>query len=793
MHTPSTSLLAFVNPALLGWLAAAAVPVVIHLLARRQYRKVTWAAMEFLAAARRKTARRLRLEQFLLLSLRTLLVAVFVLAVADPRGCRNTPMSAAALGGGRHHILLIDNTLSTRYVEGDASVAARIRETAERLLDSAPPGAADAWTVLTLARPAALETEVPLRDRSQLVAVLGRIEAGESAADPAGALRKAAEILRARDADFDAQTVYVLTDNARSAWSPGAEPDRTVAAAIRDLLQPEPSESGAAVRPAAVTVIDLGPREPLRNVAVTHITVDRLSETDPEVNRSGVPVTVAVRNTGESSADGVRVKLSARPDVQLSKIVSEPLFLKPGQTASATFAVQFAAGGSHVFTAELVADAAGSRPWDDGLADDNVRRRALPVHRKLPVLLLDGEPGDSPGRRETVFLRPTFEVGDAAAVFEPRVAAWTPQEARAADPSRWALTVLANVESPDSGFARRLRKHVWDGGAAMLFVGSRVIAGDWNERLFSPLPGADRDAEPWLVEPLLPGTLGREVPADPKGGEPFRFAYPAGRTEPHPVVAFLAGTEAEKSLETAATRQYLKLEIDPKAVGVERVLDFSTGDPAIVIRRFGRGRVALITTSADADWSAFGARPVLFVPVIRRLALDLIAPQTADLFNRTVGDPLDFEPRFGERLAQPSLERLDANAPAPVELPPDAGTGGRPVHLDRLARSGAYRLSDGGGRGPRWYFAVNPDPVESDLSRPDRAELDKLLGLEDPSAEAARSRLTLISDPAELDALLAEGAGDAGRWGRRLLWVVLAMLILETLLARWFDRRREEI
>ena len=128
-----------------------------------------------------------------------------------------------------------------------------------------------------------------------------------------------------------------------------------------------------------------------------------------------------------------------------------------------------------------------------------------------------------------------------------------------------------------------------------------------------------------------------------------------------------------------------------------------------------------------------------------------------------------------------------------MELPPDAGTAGRPVHLDRLARAGVYRLSDAGGRGPRWYFAVDPDPVESDLSRPDRAELDKLLGLADPSAEAIRSRLTLISDPAELDALLAEGAGDAGRWGRRLLWVVLGMLILETLLARWFDRRREEI
>ena len=47
-------------------LAAAGVPVLIHLLNRRRFKEVTWAAMQFLLAAVRKNRRRIRVEQWLL-------------------------------------------------------------------------------------------------------------------------------------------------------------------------------------------------------------------------------------------------------------------------------------------------------------------------------------------------------------------------------------------------------------------------------------------------------------------------------------------------------------------------------------------------------------------------------------------------------------------------------------------------------------------------------------------------------------------------------------------------------
>jgi hypothetical protein len=72
-------------PAMLGWLAAATVPVLIHLLTRQRSRRVEWGAMEFLLKAVKKQQRRVRLEDLLLLLLRVAAIVMLVLALAEPR------------------------------------------------------------------------------------------------------------------------------------------------------------------------------------------------------------------------------------------------------------------------------------------------------------------------------------------------------------------------------------------------------------------------------------------------------------------------------------------------------------------------------------------------------------------------------------------------------------------------------------------------------------------------------------------------------------------------------------
>src|SRR5262245_2567546 len=100
---------------------AAAVPVVIHLLNRRRYRVVDWAAMRFLLAAQKQNVRRLRLEQWLLLAVRALFLAlvVFAMAAVTPwaeavwqRLVPGAVIAGPAVTGRTHKVVVLDASLS---------------------------------------------------------------------------------------------------------------------------------------------------------------------------------------------------------------------------------------------------------------------------------------------------------------------------------------------------------------------------------------------------------------------------------------------------------------------------------------------------------------------------------------------------------------------------------------------------------------------------------------------------------------------------------------------------------
>src|SRR5438105_13666856 len=67
----------FANP---GYLAAGGAlissPIIIHLINRLRFKRLRWAAMEFLLKAQKRTRKRLIIEQLLLLAMRCFLVAL---------------------------------------------------------------------------------------------------------------------------------------------------------------------------------------------------------------------------------------------------------------------------------------------------------------------------------------------------------------------------------------------------------------------------------------------------------------------------------------------------------------------------------------------------------------------------------------------------------------------------------------------------------------------------------------------------------------------------------------------
>src|SRR6187399_198171 len=134
--------MSFLNPILLGGLAAVSVPIIIHLLNRRKFRKVVWAAMKFLQNAVEQNQRRMRIEDMILLALRCLLLALLALALARPafKSASSDVFGQSKVTG----VIILDNSYSMGMSDGTTTRFEKARQAAEQALETMPAGSATA-------------------------------------------------------------------------------------------------------------------------------------------------------------------------------------------------------------------------------------------------------------------------------------------------------------------------------------------------------------------------------------------------------------------------------------------------------------------------------------------------------------------------------------------------------------------------------------------------------------------------------------------------------------------------
>ncbi|MCA1685205.1 MAG: BatA domain-containing protein, partial [Planctomycetia bacterium] len=122
------------NPLLIWGTLLGAVPVIIHLLNRRRFRRVEWAPMRHLKLTIQRNRRRVRIEQWLLLLVRVALPVVLFVALARPL-VNPTGLERWLGGAGREsHVVLVDDSLSMGYASNGPPAFRRAREVAAALL-----------------------------------------------------------------------------------------------------------------------------------------------------------------------------------------------------------------------------------------------------------------------------------------------------------------------------------------------------------------------------------------------------------------------------------------------------------------------------------------------------------------------------------------------------------------------------------------------------------------------------------------------------------------------------------
>src|SRR5690606_29418948 len=224
------SMIAFLNPWVLAGLLAAGIPILLHLVARRRPPTVVFPAVRYLRSTTQEHQKRLKLQNWVLLLLRTLLIIALVLAAAGPTVQRTgVPGHApSAL------VVILDNSASSAAVTDGTPLLARLRQAARSALARAT--AEDALWLL-------LADGVPRRgDAGMLTALVDSTGPSPMRMDLGQAVALAGEILAAAVLPGE---ILVLSDLQASAMTPAAVRQPVIVG--RTASEPPPNAGVAAL------------------------------------------------------------------------------------------------------------------------------------------------------------------------------------------------------------------------------------------------------------------------------------------------------------------------------------------------------------------------------------------------------------------------------------------------------------------------------------------------------------------------------------------------------------------
>jgi hypothetical protein len=317
----------------------------------------------------------------------------------------------------------------------------------------------------------------------------------------------------------------------------------------------------------------------------------------------------------------------------------------------------------------------------NALPDDDVRELALDRAAELSVLLVDGDPAPNQLDDELRFIGLALSFGSESRS-APRLTRIDGDGLAATDFLPFDVVVLANVRAPDAEVSARLSHFVERGGGLLITSGEHLDAFAYRGRLGKLMPALPRSiapASPALGFKVAPGESADVLPDHGVG------------------------------LETASTFERLLVE-QPSAPS-RTVLSYTDGTPALVLGTLGTGKVALLTTSLDDDWTDLPLTPG-FLPLIHGLVRGLSAVDALPKGPQRAGTVLTARVPLGARslyLVTPDGRRVDLD------------TQKQNVRIDDTAAVGVYRafaaLDQRGEREIKQLsFTVVADTSDSDLS-----------------------------------------------------------------------------
>ncbi len=519
-------------------------PILIHLINRMRFKRIRWAAMEFLLKSQKRNRRRLIIEQMILLLLRILLVLLAAFLVArflyggvGPRGA--------------HHVVVVDDTLSMldagKEGNGRDSTAyeVAIEQIKELARNAAQAPSAQNMRVFLLSeldRSPLYEGRLSDQSADEIdakFAALGRKPTLLHVA-PLEGLHKGRRFLADVKSDGGQKVLHFVSDFRDKDWT-GPDSDKLVEV-VKGIL-----EDGT-----NLNFIDCAApyRGTTGKVALNHdnlALVDLKAETRVAIEDAEVEFTATIMNYGQAQARTfLRVSVNGERALDRDQILDK---LEPGSKTEHKFTMRFPRKGkvAEITEKDTLDERERKRRLereyfhvrvtiqreDSGLNVDNVRDMVIEVRKKVPTLVVDGNKPEGRGEGGDMFHLQAFYSASGTYETEERRLA----DLEKADLDLYPSIILLNVAEVPAPVVAKLKKYVENGGSVCWFMGEEVKSDHYNSALFKagvfPLLLEDRPYDPLAAAGF----------ADPEMRQKERERI--RQTEPQPKILFRDG---EKNL-----------------------------------------------------------------------------------------------------------------------------------------------------------------------------------------------------------------------------------------------------
>jgi hypothetical protein len=704
----------FLNPLMLAGIGGAAIPLILHLLSRARYRTIDWPAMMFLEPGTARRRQGLRLRNLLILLLRMSIVALLAIALSRPvvHGSFGEDASVTA-------VIILDRSASMAVQEAGVTRFDRAKEAAIQVIATLRRG--DRVFLLTAGDEGAKAPDATT-DLQGLAARITSLSVAPGEADVADALIKAAELL---DESRGAKELYLITDRQAVSF-------RHVDAAFAQLWQ---QRTQSANHPRFITIPIGG--EQADNVAIRSVTL--LSP--PAIAGQSASFAIDVRNYSKLPRTALPLTIATAN----RELATTTVNLPPEGAATVTISTTFYSPRSTILSATIKAP---------GMALDARMDYALQIIPPLRVLIISGDerqPPEDPAKSESAYARLAIAPFTGSGKAGADIANVTVRRSVdfPADLSNYNIIFLANDGDLTDIQARALEQLVFDGGGLFIAPGNLV----------------DPQRYARLLPHILPATLSAPTSADGASATTI-----ATVTTHHPLFAPFNGNPMP-----AAQLSVARFFPAAPAPGASVLASYQSGQPFLVESHYGGGKVLLMTTPLDADWSSLPLSDI-YVPLLQSAVKYLATTQSSH--NLNLGDPLIAE-----------FPEADAHN-ATIETPDEKFTaadvvtvaGKAAILFGNTSQVGAYTIRYHTAAGERsLQYVVRAPQEEADLTplTPQRwDELANSLGFD-----------TLDTARTPIDAALSGRRRGHELWGYLILGV-LTLGVVELLVERPAMQRR---